>query len=133
MRRDIPPPVQFGQVFQSQWIPRVGRWQIQPKPEALEVFPQIMQVGVAVVEGAMGRELGLDQDSKRSAHPEGDDLGGFGVKVAAEPLEVGAKKDDAPEQILFAESRVGRSQRLRCGALRFNLVQPWHALVHPML
>ena len=38
--------------------------QIQREANAFEVIPQILEVGVAVVEGPMGRELVLDQDLK---------------------------------------------------------------------
>jgi len=91
MRCDIPPFVQFSQVLETRRIPWVSIRQIQREAKAFEVFPHVLQVGVAVVEGAMGRELRLDEDPKRSAHPECGDLGRFGVKVAAEPLKVGAE------------------------------------------
>jgi hypothetical protein len=132
MRCDIPPSVQFGQVLETRRIPWVGSRQIQREAEAFEVFPQVLEVGVAVVEGTMGRELVLDEDLKRGAHPGDNDLGRFRVKVAAEPLEVGAEQDDLPAQILFAEARVGRSQRQRCSALGFDLVQWKHAIAQPM-
>jgi len=91
MRCDIPPFVQFTQVLETRRIPWVSIRQIQREAKAFEVFPHVLQVGVAVVEGAMGRELRLDEDPKRGAHPEGGDLRRFGVKVAAEPLKVGAE------------------------------------------
>jgi hypothetical protein len=71
-------------------IPGIGSRQVQRESEAFEVFPEVLQVGIAVVEGAMGCELVLDEDSKRGADPAGGDLRRFGVKIAAVALEVGA-------------------------------------------
>ena len=75
MRCDIPPSVQFRQVLKTGRIPRVGIGQIQLEPEALVVFLQVLKIGISVVKGAIDRELGLDQDSKRHSHPSADDLG----------------------------------------------------------
>ena len=91
MRCDIPPSVQFSQVLETRRIPGIGSRQIQRESEAFEVFPQVLHVGVTVVEGAMGCELVLDEDLKAGAHSGDNDLGRFGVKVAAEPLKVGAE------------------------------------------
>jgi hypothetical protein len=81
----------------------------------------------------MGRELRLDENPKRGAHPEGGDLGRLSVKVAAEPLKVSTEEHDVASQILFAESWIGRGQRLRRSALSFDLHQTWHAIVYPVL
>ena len=51
--------------MEPRWIPGIGSRQIQRESEAFEVFHEVLQVGVAVVEGAMGSELALDEDSKR--------------------------------------------------------------------
>ena len=91
MRCDIPPSVQFSQVLETRRIPGIGSRQIQRESEAFEVFPQVLHVGVTVVEGAMGCELVLDEDLKAGAHSGDNDLGRFEVKVAAELLEVGAE------------------------------------------
>jgi hypothetical protein len=93
---DVTPSGQFRQVLEAHRIPRIGSRQIQRESEPFEVFPQVLQVGVAVVEGAISCELVLDEDSKRGANPSGGDLRRFGVKVAAEPLKVRAKEHDVP-------------------------------------
>ena len=84
MRCDIPPFVQFSQVLETRRIPWVSIRQIQCEAKAFEVFPQVCGWGCRV-EGAMGRELRLDEDAKRSAHPECGDFGRFGVKVGQNP------------------------------------------------
>jgi hypothetical protein len=88
---DIPPSIQFSQVLETQRIPWIRGRQIQCEAKAFEVLPQVLQVWVAVVERAMGRELGLNQEPERAAHSEGDDHGRFGVKVATIALKVGAE------------------------------------------
>jgi hypothetical protein len=109
MRCDIPPLVQFSQVLETSRITWVSTRQIQHEAKAFEVSPQVLHVGVAAVEGAMGRELRLDEDPKRGAHPEGGDLGRLSVKVAAKPLKVSTEEHDIASQILFAESWLGRA------------------------
>ena len=72
---DIPPSVQFRQTAKTKLIHRVGSHWIQLKPETFVVFLEVLKIGVSVVKGAIGRELGLDKDSERNAHPSADDLG----------------------------------------------------------
>ena len=61
---NIPPPIQFIQVEETRRISWVGSRQIEREAEALKVFSQVLQVGVAVVEGTMVRELVLYQELK---------------------------------------------------------------------
>jgi hypothetical protein len=132
MRCDIPPSVQFHQVMETRRIPWVSIRQIQRESEAFEVFPQVLKVRVAVVEGSMGSELVLDEHLKTGTHFGDNDLGRLGVKVAAEPLKVSTEEHNVASQILFAESWIGRGQRLRRSALGFDRHQTWHAIVYPV-
>jgi hypothetical protein len=133
MRCDIPPSVQFSQVLEARRIRWIGRRQMQSESEAVEVFSQVLQVGVALIEGAMGGELVLDEELKAGAHSRDNDLGRFAVKVAAEPLKVSAQEHDVAAQILFAKWSIEWSERQGSSALSLDFHQTRHAIVHPML
>jgi hypothetical protein len=114
-------------------IPQVSGCEVQRGAEPFEVLLQVLQVRIAVVDGAIGQELGLNQGLEPEAYPRDDYLGGFGVKVAAEPLEMRAEQYDVTPQVLFAQARVGRSERLGCRQLSVDFGQARQALVLPVL
>jgi hypothetical protein len=70
MGRDIPPSVQLTQVMQARRIPRIGRRQIPHEAEAFEILPDVLEIGVAIVEVPIRRELGLDENLKARADLE---------------------------------------------------------------
>src|SRR5689334_10050213 len=103
-------------------IGRIGR-QIQLEAETVEVLPDVIQVGIATIEGETVDELGLDERLQRAAYLGSNDLGRFDVQVTAKPLEVGAEQYDISAQILINEARIWRSLRQGCGALGIDLVE----------
>ena len=54
MRRYVSPLIQSGQVGNMHGVGRIGGHKVEMKPETLEIFPDGVQVGVAVVEFAVG-------------------------------------------------------------------------------
>jgi hypothetical protein len=104
-------------------VSRIRDRQIQPGPKSLEVGSQVLQTGIAVVQGYMFRELSLNERLKGGTHSGDDDLSRFGIEVATESLEVRAQQHDVSTQILFNEPGIRRSDRLRRGTLQIDLVQ----------
>lgn len=133
VRHDITPSVELTQVLEARRIPLIRRRQIQAEAESLEVFPQVLEIGVAMVESAIGRELALDEGLKRGAHPAGDGQSGLYMKVTAEPLEMGTEQDDIRARILLAEARVGRGECPSAGLLDLDFAQSRQALIPPVL
>jgi hypothetical protein len=133
MRSDVAPFAQFSQVQQPRWIPWVGGGEVQCEAKAFEILPQVLQIGVSMVQGTLSCELVLDEDLKAGPHPGDDRQSRLGIQVAAEPLEVGTEQDNVPAQVFLVKERVGRSQGLGCGTLNVDLIQARHAIVSPML
>jgi hypothetical protein len=57
----VAPSVQFAEVGQTRCVRRVGGGEVEAEVEALEILPEVLESGIAVVESPVGSELGLDQ------------------------------------------------------------------------
>jgi hypothetical protein len=94
--------------------------------ETVEVLGDVLSGGVAVVQSAMRREVGLDQSLEAGPHLRRNDLRGFRLQVAGKPLEVGAEQDHVAAQVLVRQPEIRRGERQRRGALRVQFRQAGH-------
>jgi hypothetical protein len=130
---DIAPSVQFTQVSHALGVRWIGCVQFKGEAEAFKIRTEALDVRVAPVEGPMGPELRLDQGAEPRPDPGHDNLGAFRVKVAAEPLEVGAKQENVPSQVLVSKAGIRGCQAQGCGALGIDKGKVGHAVVLPLL
>jgi hypothetical protein len=106
--------------------------QIQLEAETLEVPPQVLQVGIAMIEGEVVDELSLDEYLQRASYLGSENLGGYDVQVTAESLEVGAEQKDGSAEILINEARIRRSLHHACGTLGIDGDDARHSLILPI-
>jgi len=59
--------------------------EVERELKAVEVLLQVLVIGVAVIEGALSRELFLDKQLQARPYSVSDDLGGFHIEVTAKP------------------------------------------------
>ena len=90
--RDVPPFVQLLQIRQPSVIGRINPGHIQGESESVEIFLDIVDIWIPVIQRAIRRKLLLNKNLQRGPHFGGDDLRTLRVEVSAESLEVGREQ-----------------------------------------
>jgi hypothetical protein len=128
---NVTPRVQFRQKREARNIRRVN-CQIEPEAESVEILFEMRKGWIAVVNPTMAGELFLNQRLEPCSHFGGDDLGGLGMQIAAETLEVSAEQKSIAAQVLVNQARIQRHSRYRGSALKINLLETKHPLILPV-
>jgi hypothetical protein len=77
----------------------VGR-HLEAESESVEILLLVVDIRVPVIVLPVRSELLLHEHAQARSHLGGDDLGGFGVQVAARALKMVGKEDDVSPKVL---------------------------------
>ena len=103
----------------------------QVESEASEIFCEVFDVWVAVIEFQLFRELRLDQKTETRPHSRRDDVGALRVQIPTEPLEVGTEQNDVPPEEFLGQYGIRRDEREHDGTLRLDLGEARQAICLP--
>ena len=105
--------------------------QVQGESESIEILFNVCDVWIPVVERSVCSKLLLNKDLEPWPDPGRDDLGAFGVEIAAKPLEVGGEQKDEAAGVLVSKLGIRRREAVRSQALSFDLAETWSSVVQP--